>query len=278
MMAVQPRLFHPWQILLVLAMGLLGLMGCADTASNERINSLTRADPNEQRNKAARRLALASAYFEQGQNDVAQQEVRAALLIDANYAEAYSLLGLIHQRDKAIDLAEQSFEQALKLALALPSRPKELAAVQHNYAWFLCEQNRLDQAQTQFARALSQPGYTEAAKTWMALGVCQLRAGKPLDARNSWVHALAHDPQNPVAQYQLAALDFQDGNPRRAQSYLGSLNDSRNATAQSLWLGIRLAHALVQNDELQRLSEQLLKKFPDSEQAHLLLQRNFDQP
>ena len=277
MLSISIRLFRPWHVLLALCVSVFGFVSC-DSTQSQRINSLTQADPDEQRNRASKRLALASVYFEQEQNEVAQQEVRAALLIDPSYAQAYSLLGLIHQRAQAPELAEQSFEQALKLASSLPSRPAELADVQHNYAWFLCQQNRFEQAQTQFARALSQPGYAQAGKTWMALGLCQIRAGKLVQARNSLGQALAHDAQNPLALYELASLDFQEGNPRRAHGFLSSLNASANASAQSLWLGIRLARALALEQEMQSLSLMLQQQFPNSVQARLLAQKNFDQP
>jgi type IV pilus assembly protein PilF len=278
MAALQMRLLNPWHVLLALLVGVLGLAGCADTANTERINSLTRADPDEQRNKAARRLALASAYFEQGQNEVAQQEVRAALLIDANYAQAYNLLGLIHQRDRAMDLAEQSFEQALKLATQPASRPADLATVQHNYAWFLCEQGRFEQAQIQFERALRQPGYAQAGKTWMALGLCQIRAGQRTQGKTSLINAVAADTHNAVARYQLAVLAYQDGDLQEAQNYLMPVHAEQSFSAESLWLGVRLAHTLKQEQEERRLSELLLKNFPDSPQAKSLTQRNFDQP
>ena len=141
-----------------------------------QLDALTQAQPSATRERAMRRLSLATAYYEHNQIDVAQQEVRAALQIDPQFADAYSLLGLIHQRNNAPQLAQQSFEQALQLALMPPARPAELAAIQHNYGWFLCEQNQFPQAQTQFANALSQPSYRYADKTTKAVALCQQRA------------------------------------------------------------------------------------------------------
>ena len=141
-----------------------------------QLDALTQAQPSATRERAMRRLSLATAYYEQNQTEVAQQEVRAALQIDPQFAEAYSLLGLIHQRENTPKLAQQSFEQALQLALMPPARPAELAAIQHNYGWFLCEQNQFPQAQTQFANALSQPSYRYADKTTKAVALCQQRA------------------------------------------------------------------------------------------------------
>jgi type IV pilus assembly protein PilF len=153
-----------------------GLTACSAVAP--QLDTLTHAEPDSTRQRAMRRLSLASAYYEQNQNDVAQQEVRAALQIDPNYADAYSLLGLIHQRANAPVLAQQSFEQALQLASQPPVRSAELGAIQHNYGWFLCEQNRFAQAQIQFDRALSQPGYASADKTNKAIEFCKKRAAQ----------------------------------------------------------------------------------------------------
>jgi len=166
-----------WRVfagMLALLVFLAGLSACSTTTPP--LDTLTHAEPDSTRQRAMRRLSLASAYYEQNQNDVAQQEVRAALQIDPNYADAYSLLGLIHQRANAPVLAQQSFEHALQLATQAPVRAAELAAIQHNYGWFLCEQNRFVQAQTQFDHALSQPGYASADKTHKAIEFCKKRA------------------------------------------------------------------------------------------------------
>ncbi len=125
-----------------------GLNACSSAAP--QLDTLTQVQPDSTRQRAMRRLSLATAYYEQNQNDVAQQEVRAALQIDPQFADAYSLLGLIHQRENAPALAQQSFEQAVALASKLSVRAAELAAIQHNYGWFLCEQNRFAPAHAQF--------------------------------------------------------------------------------------------------------------------------------
>ena len=158
----------------VLLVAVCGLNACGSTS--KQLDTLTPAEPDSTRQRAMRRLSLASAYYEQNQNDVAQQEVRAALQIDPNYADAYSLLGLIHQRGNAPVLAQQSFEQALQLASQAPVRSAELGAIQHNYGWFLCEQKRFAEAQAQFAQALSQSSYASTDKTIKAIAFCKQRA------------------------------------------------------------------------------------------------------
>ena len=56
-----------------------GLTACSMTAP--QLDTLTQAEPDSTRQRAMRRLSLASAYYEQNQNEVAQQEVRALSLI-----------------------------------------------------------------------------------------------------------------------------------------------------------------------------------------------------
>lgn len=219
------------------------LFGCADT-EGFKLASLTTPEPDVVRVRAQRRLDLATAYFSQGQHQVAQQEVRAALQIDPQYAEAYSLLGLIHQSDNAPALAQQSFEHALLLAQGAREQAATLAAVQHNHGWFLCQQRDFSQAQAQFERALSHPSYRQVAKTQLAQSVCHWRAG-----------------QLPQAQTTVAVL-----------------NASEQANADSLWLGIRLAHLTAQTDLQQQLSQQLQQRFPSSAQAQALAQQRFDEP
>jgi type IV pilus assembly protein PilF len=160
----------------VLLAAICSLSAC--NSVSKQLDTLTQSEPDSTRQRAMRRLSLASAYFEQNQNEVAQQEVRAALQIDPNYADAYSLLGLIHQRANAPVLAQQSFEQALQLASQLPVRSAELGAIQHNYGWFLCEQNQFPEAQLQLERARAQSGYTSSDKTNKAIAFCKARAAQ----------------------------------------------------------------------------------------------------
>ena len=173
-----------WRVLAcmaVLVATACGLGACS--AVSPELDTLTPVEPDSTRQRAMRRLSLASAYYEQNQNDVAQQEVRAALQIDPQFAQAYSLLGLIHQRDLAPALAQASFEQALALASKPPVRLAERAAIQHNYGWFLCEQNQFMQAQIQFDQALAQPSYRQADKTRQAVALCKARASLSTDTR-----------------------------------------------------------------------------------------------
>ena len=160
------------------------------------------------------RLQLAAAYFEQGQHEVAEQEARAAMDLDPSYAPSHNMLGLIHQRLQSPEWAKQNFEQALTLASKPGQSTADLASIQHNYGWFLCEQGQHAQGQTLLQHALSQPGYRQAVTTWVVLGDCQQRAGQQAQAQQSWQHALTLEPNNAWLKQRLASPEMQKFVPK----------------------------------------------------------------
>jgi type IV pilus assembly protein PilF len=266
-------------ILWVLAcsLTLVQLQGCSNhTMSQAEVDRLTKPEPDSVRQRAIRRITLASAYFAQDQMEAAMQETRAALQIDPDFAQAYSLLGLIHQRNNAMDLAQQSFETAIRLSARVSTSGDEIGAVLHNYGWFLCQQGKYSSAQYQFAMAISQPGYSQLGQTWLVNGVCQVRAKQPVQARNSFEKALGFAPNDPTARFELALLDWQDANPAQARRMLGDINTSPQATPASLWLGILLARSLKLDSEMNTLGERLAQRFANSPQTALWLARKFD--
>ena len=90
---------RPIFLVMVFSPLLLQLQGCSShTMSQAEVDRLTQPEPDSVRQRAIRRITLASAYFAQEQMDAAMQETRAALQIDPDFAQAYSLLGLIHQQ------------------------------------------------------------------------------------------------------------------------------------------------------------------------------------
>ncbi|MEY3794230.1 MAG: hypothetical protein RLZZ521_1558, partial [Pseudomonadota bacterium] len=97
MASEQLKAFSVWLrlILSVLAGCLLVLQmqACSSRATSQaEIDRLTQPEPDSVRQRAIRRITLASAYFAQDQMDAAMQETRAALQIDPDFAQAYSLL------------------------------------------------------------------------------------------------------------------------------------------------------------------------------------------
>ncbi len=239
--------------------------GCANkvptvAASGNPNDLITDSDETSERRRARLRVELASGYFEQGQTKVALDEIKQSLAVDPAYVEAYNLRGLIYMRLNDLPLAEDSFRRAL----ALNARDADVA---HNYGWLLCQQARYGESFNLFSQAASNPTYTGTAKTLMAQGVCQMRAGQPSEAEQSLMRSYELDAGNPVTGYNLASLLYARGDLTRAQFYIRRLNNSEMANAQTLWLGIKTERKLNSRESVAQLADQLRKRFPRSPEA-----------
>lgn len=115
--------------------------------------------------RARLRMELALGYFQNGQTDVAQEEVQQALAANPALAAAHNLQGLIlvQQGDKAG--AERSFRRALAL-------DGHDADARHNLGLLLCNEGRMDEAANEFARALAEPAYRSKDRTRLAASTC----------------------------------------------------------------------------------------------------------
>lgn len=144
------------------------ISGCASMAGEAgadrpRDEIVTASDEPDSRRRARIRLELAIGYFEQGQTNIALDELKQSIAADPTYSAGYNMRGLIYMRLNDYQFAEESFKQALTLS------PRD-ASVMHNLGWLLCQQSRYVESTAMFQRALSNPQYGERAKTYMAQG------------------------------------------------------------------------------------------------------------
>jgi type IV pilus assembly protein PilF len=267
---MDPRRWLAWAGVagtLVLALG-----GCAAHlagVSDPPHDIVTESDEPEMRKRARIRMELAVGYFEQGQTKVALDELKQAIASDPTFPEAYNLRGLIYMRLHDMAQAEDSFRRAVAL------NPRD-ANVQHNYGWLLCQQGRYEESQRAFDTAMANPVYTGRAKTLMAQGLCQARAGRKAEAEHSLARAYELDAGNPVTGYNLANLLYQRGDYVRAQFYIRRLNNSELANAETLWLGIKIEHRLNDQVAMGQLGGQLKKRFAQSREAAAYERRAFN--
>lgn len=242
---------------------LLALGGCASTpaaGSSGGRDIVTESDESEARKRARIRMELAVGYFEQGQTNVALDELKQVIAIDPDFPDAYNLRGLIYMRLNDLRQAEDSFRRAVAL------NPRDSNA-QHNYGWLLCQLGRHDESQRAFETAMSNRQYTDDAKTLMTQGLCLAKAGRMAEAERSLERSYQLDAGNPITGYNLANLLYQRGELARARFYIRRLNNSQLANAESLWLGVKIENRLNDQVAANQLGQQLRRRFGQSRQA-----------
>ena len=254
--------------------GLASLGGCASNSDSGPAGAkgdiVTDSDEPEVRKRARIRLELAVGYFEQGQTTVALDELKQSISADPNFGPAYNLRGLIYMRLNDPRLAEDSFRRALAI------NPRD-ADVMHNYGWLLCQQARFPESEKALSQAIAMPLYGGRAKSWMAQGLCQMKAGLGAQAETSFQRSYELDAGNPVTGYNLANLLFLRGELVRSQFYVRRLNNSELANSESLWLGIKVERRLENRDAMQQLAGQLKKRFGQSRELAAFERGAFDE-
>ncbi|HYW57894.1 MAG TPA: type IV pilus biogenesis/stability protein PilW [Polaromonas sp.] len=245
--------------MLVLLAGCAGNAG-APASSGGRGEVMTESDEPDTRKRARIRLELASNYFQQGQTNVALDEIKQALTADPTFVDAYNLRGLVYMRLNDNALAEDSFRRGMGIS------PRD-GDVLHNYGWLLCLQARYPESSALFERAITSPTYTGQAKSMTMHGICQVRAGRNAEGERSLLQAFELDAGNPVTSYHLANALFQRGDLPRAQFYIRRLNNSDLANAETLWLGIKVERSLGNREAMMQLVGQLKKRFGQSREA-----------
>lgn len=257
---------------LLLVLTLMLLSACAGTGSAPPAGREIRTDSDQTDadRRAAVRLELAQGYFSRGQFNTALDELKLALQLKPDMREAVNLRGLIYAAMGELALAEEAFRRALTV---YPNDPDTL----HNYGWFMCQQQRWATADSLFDQALAQSTYRAPARTLLAKGVCEARAGRLLVAEKTLTRAFELDPANPAISVNLAEVLYRNGELQRARFYAKRVNDQpEQVNAQSLWLQLRIERRLGNGAVADDLALQLRRKHPQTPETQALDAARYD--
>lgn len=252
----------------------LQLSGCAPlsavTVAGQAINrSIEKADKEKEfaprrRRVAVANLDLAIEYIKQQEYEKALGKLNRALEADPEYDLFHNIRGVLYQQIGDMEEAEKSFKEALSLN---ESNPITL----NNYGQFLCANNRQEEAHEFFLTAAKDPFYSTPEVAYANAGSCSSIHGLREDAKEYFLKSLGLNPYVPIALIKLAEYAYEDGDLETSSNYLQRYADFSGHDARSLWLGIRIQRILGDLDKLASYSLVLRNKFPDSEEAKLLL-------
>lgn len=248
------------------------LVGCAASGSVKPEDVAGSAAEAEVHRLAKTRLQLAALHFEEGRVEVALGEVAQALQAYPRYVDAFNLKGWMHMSQRDLEAAQQSFAQALSL------RPND-ADTLYNVGWLQCQQKKFTLADRSFAAALEAPRSIGATslRTWLAKGVCLRQAGQLEPALQALGKANEIDPSNPAVAYSFSEALYSVGQTERARFYVRRMNNGSWATAESLWLGVKIERSLGDSVAMRQLADQLNKRFPNSKEWQWFERGAFDE-
>ena len=251
----------------LLCLMLLTLVGCAQQGVR---NQAPAGEPTGQlgsplvsRSPADIYIELSAAYLQEGNLNESFKNAKKAVLVDPNSSNAFYMQALVYQRLGENENADASFQRAIKID---PRNPDALNA----YGSFLCEQQRFEDADDYYRRALSNPLY---ATPWLALynaGRCLEQAGDETAAERDYRAALRENPGFAPSLLGMARISYEQTNYMSARAYLQRYAEVASHTPESLWLGVRTENQLGDKDQMASYGLKLRARFPDSEQAMYL--------
>jgi len=247
--------------LLLAACGLAA--GCAGTGTPGG-GAETKAADSDAQNRARVFTDLAGAYYERGQYKIALDELRKAVAADSRFGPAYNVFGLVYMELAEDKLAEDYFRRAIEL-----DRNDSIA--HNNFGWFLCTRGRYDEGLSQFQAALRNPLYANPEQAIANSGLCAERKGDLALAEANLQKSLKLRPDNPNVILKLAGVQYRQDKLAEARRGLQRYDELAQPSAESLWLGLRVARKLGDREQEAAYGLQLRKRFPESEEARLLL-------
>jgi type IV pilus assembly protein PilF len=245
---------------------LLPLAGCVTTQtdSNSLGQNIPKTSSAQQAQDAARiHTELGQRYMANGDMQTALQKLILALKFDPSYAPAHTVIAVLYERIHELPEAELHYRKAVELE---PTK----GAPNNNLGQFLCGTGKYAEATPYFRKAVADPFYQSADVALTNEGVCQLRAGDPAGAETSFRDAIARNPTNAEALFQLANTLYLHNDAFRARAFIQRLDALNRPTAAALKLGHDIESRLGDQEGALNYTKRLRSQFPDSEQAHAL--------
>jgi len=251
-----PGLFMNRRLLLVCLLPLVLLAGCVtQTSGGFAVES--------SREQALRDyIRLAFGYYEADDMVLAKRHVDNAMALDRRSSEAHHVRALIHVREGEPALAEQTFEQALRL-------DRNNSRARNNYAVFLYGREDFERAYEHLELVAADTAYESRPLAFLNLGLAAQRSGREARAMEAFERALLLDRNMVRAALSLAQGYYERGEFAQAIRYYQQFEAGINRlglaqTAESLWLGVALAERFDDREQRDRYGSQLREEYADS--------------
>lgn len=145
------------------------LVACT-TTGNPSLPNATKTVATDPLSRARVHTELAALYYQQGSMKTALDELATAIKVDAQYAPAYSVLGLVYMQLGEQTKADSNFQKAVALA---PNDPD----IRNNYGLFLCDTQQYPKGIDQLNLALANPLYNTPVRALVNAARCAQAMG-----------------------------------------------------------------------------------------------------
>jgi len=241
----------PWLALLLI---ISSIAACSSSG--------TKSAKNSEAELAGIYADIGLGALQRGDFPRAKEKLDQALELDPKLARAHHYIAELYTRTENYVEAEGHYRQALRFT------PDD-ADLQNNFAAFLCNRERLDEAEKLFLKAIANPQLNSPAWTYENLGNCTLRRPDAAKAEGYFEQALKFQPTLPISLYRMAVLQFDKKEYFKARAYLERYSSVGEMSAEVLWLGVRIERQLGDTAQVAKYGELLKRRFADAPETAL---------
>lgn len=212
---------------------------------------------------SALNVQLALGYIERDQLGVAQEKLDKAIEQNPDNVDAYTSYAYLKRKIKQYDEAEEYYLEALDIKSTDPN-------IHNNYGGLLCQMGRYDDALKEIRKAYESPFYETPYLAYANAGICLLEKGDYQQAEKFLRKALRDRPNYASALLSMADIGVKTEKFLMARAYIQRYHAVAKPSAESLWLQVQSEKALGAQEHYLKYARQLLRDFPDSEEAGML--------
>lgn len=236
----------------LVAIGLLALLltGCM-TTPNKKVS------PDE---VASVNVQLGVHYFQQKEYAVALERLKTAIDAKPDSASAHAVIALVYD---ALDDSQALIQYQTAIDLT-PGDSPDFGDIHNNYGAYLCKKGKLEKAEAEFLLAIKNKLYRTPASAYENLALCALKKPDEAKAVEFFRKALEIAPTMPRSLFQMADIKLRRKEYLAARAYIERFHAANEATATSLWLGIRIERNLGDRKAVFSYAQILHDKYPDS--------------
>jgi type IV pilus assembly protein PilF len=244
-------------ILIITITGLSACSGKQDVVKEKKIS-----EPDLEQ-ASALNVQLALGYIEREQLGIAQEKLEKAIEQNPKNIDAYTSMAYLKRLINEYDMAEDFYQKALDIKSNDPN-------IHNNYGGLLCQMGRYDDALDEIRKAYDNPFYETPYLAYANAGTCLLDKGDYKQAETMLRKALRDQPNYAGALISMAEIGVKTQKYLMARAYIQRYHAVARPSAESLWIQVQAEKALGAEDHYLKYARQLLKDFPDSDQAGML--------
>jgi type IV pilus assembly protein PilF len=129
---------------------------------------------------------------------------------------------------------------------------------------------RYDDALDEIKLAYENPFYESPYLAFTNAGTCLLKKGDYMQAEQMLRKALRDQPKFADALLSMAEIGVNTEKYLMARAYIQRYHAVADTSAESLWIQIQAEKALGSQDHYLKYAKQLLRQYPDSDEAGML--------